>query len=332
MLQKLSLLVTAFLLNSLFLFAQGGEGINITDAKGLKQGQWKKKDAEGKLKYEGNFKDGKPTGVFVYYFDSGGVKARSIFSDDGKFCRSVLNYPNGKKKAEGNYINEKKDSVWNFYDDKERLKSTENYKDNQRNGKSVTYYPSGRIYEESLWQNDYKHGWATQYFDNGKKKEEGNFIDAKYEGKVMRYHSTGEKAAMGNYLHGVQVGDWFYYDENGFPTFSETIVKGEPTNLKYYNGTFKEDYPNNIPKSEFTYKNGKKNGPFREFYNKGEYKLKAKPGENGFPEESERILEGAQVKVMGTYVDDVYDGLIIFYREDGKIDKKLNYKMGKPVN
>ena len=136
-------------------------------------------------------------------------------------------------------------------------------------------------------------------------------------------------AGMGNYMAGAQVGDWFYYDENGFPTFSETIKKGQPLNLKYYNGTFEEKYADDIPKSEITYKNGKRNGPFKEYYDKGKFVIKTKPSQDGFPEDTERVLEGIQLKIIGTYVDDVYDGLIIYYREDGKIEKKENYQKGK---
>jgi antitoxin component YwqK of YwqJK toxin-antitoxin module len=312
--------------------AQSNDQINFTDAKGLKQGFWRKTNELGQLKYEGNFKDGKPTGHFTYYFSGGQKKADTDYSKNGTLARTILYHEIGGIKATGNYLNEKKDSVWNFYDEKGRLTSTENYIENKRHGKSIIYYQSGKKYEESEWTNDVKNGKNTQFYENEKIKEEGVLKDGRYEGKVTRYHDTGAKSAYGSYVNGAQVGDWFYYDDKGFPTFKETIKKGERMNFKYYNGTFDEEYPNGIPKLHITYKNSKKNGPFKEYYQKGEYKLVPKKSEDGSQEEFERVLIGTQVKVEGNYVDDKYDGLIIFYTQDGKVDKKEKYVNGVLTN
>jgi antitoxin component YwqK of YwqJK toxin-antitoxin module len=313
-------------------FSQPNDQLNYTDNKGLKQGYWRKKNEIGQLKYEGNFKDGKPIGHFIYYYPGGQKKAESDYYKNGTCTRTLLYHEIGGVKAKGNYLNEKKDSIWSFYDEKDRLTSIENYKDNKRNGKSVIYYPSGKKCEESEWENDIKNGLNIQYYENEKKKEEGILKQGKYEGKVTRYHDTGEKSAYGSYLNGAQVGDWFYYDERGFPTFKETVKKGERINFKYYNGTFDEEYPNGIPKLHISYKNSKKNGPFKEYYQKGEFKLVPKKSEDGSQEEVERILIGTQLKVEGNYVDDQYDGLIIFYTQDGKIEKKETYTKGVLLN
>lgn len=326
------LIILFYLVIGNSLLAQTNEQINFTDSKGLKQGFWRKTNELGQLKYEGSFKDGKPTGHFIYYYPGGQKKAETDYSKNGTLARTVLYHEVGGIKAKGNYINEKKDSIWNFYDEKERLTSTENYLDNKRHGLSIIYYPSGKKFEESEWINDVKNGRNIQYYENEKKKEEGILKDGKYEGKVTRYHDTGEKSAYGSYVNGAQVGDWFYYDEKGFPTFKETIKKGERMNFKYYNGTFDEEFPNGIPKLHITYKNSKKNGPFKEYYPQGEYKLIPKKSDDGSQEEVERILVGTQVKVEGNYVDDQYDGLIIFYTTEGKIEKKETYAKGVLLN
>jgi len=320
------------LLCSNYLFAQANDQLNYTDSKGLKQGFWRKTNELGQLKYEGNFKDGKPTGHFNYFYTGGQKKAETDYSKNGSLARTILYHEVGGMKAKGNYFNEKKDSIWSFYDEKGSLTSAENYKDNKRNGKSIIYYPSGKKYEESEWINDVKSGLNIQFYENDKKKEEGVLKDGRYEGKVTRYHDTGEKSAYGSYQNGVQVGDWFYYDENGFPSFKETIKKGERINFKYYNGTFDEEYPNGIPKLHISYKNAKKNGPFIEYYQQGEYKLVPKKSVDGAQDEVERVLTGTQIKVEGNYVDDQYDGLIIFYTPEGKIEKKETYSKGVLLN
>jgi antitoxin component YwqK of YwqJK toxin-antitoxin module len=324
------LLLNLMIVNALI--AQNSDQLNFIDSKGLKQGLWRKTNEQGQLKYEGSFKDGKPVGHFTYYFPGGQKKADTEYSKNGTLARTTLYYELGGTKAKGNYLNEKKDSVWYFYDEKERLTSIENYKENKRDGKSIIYYSSGKKYEESEWANDVKTGLNIQYYENEKKKEEGVLKEGRYEGKVTRYHDTGEKSAIGSYANGAQVGDWFYYDDKGFPSFKETIKKGERMNFKYYNGTFDEEYPNGIPKLHVSYKNSKKNGAFVEYYQKGEYKLVPKKNSDGGEEELERVLVGTQKKVEGHYVDDQYDGLIIFYTPEGKIQKKETYAKGVLLN
>lgn len=52
---KLTLLLTILLQGGSAFLAQ-----NVTDSKGLKQGEWRKLNADGKLVYEGRFKDNIP--------------------------------------------------------------------------------------------------------------------------------------------------------------------------------------------------------------------------------------------------------------------------------
>ncbi len=52
------ILVILFLLVPMFSFSQ----LNQTDTNGLRQGKWQKKQANGRLMYEGEFKDDKPVG------------------------------------------------------------------------------------------------------------------------------------------------------------------------------------------------------------------------------------------------------------------------------
>lgn len=329
---KFHLLLYLFFVGCSLGMAQENGPLNIIDSKGQKQGYWRKSNEMGQLKYEGFFKDNKPTGHFIYYYPGGQKKAESDYSQNGSLARTTLFHELGGIKAKGNYLNEKKDSIWNFYDEKGRLTSTESYTENKRNGKSVIYYPSGKKFEESEWSNDVKTGLNTQYFENEKKKEEGVLKDGKYEGKVTRYHDSGEKSAYGSYLNGAQVGDWFYYDEKGIPTFKETIKKGERVNFKYYNGTFDEEYPNGIPKLHITYKNSKKHGPFKEYYQQGKYILVPKKSDDGTSDDVERVLQGTQIKTEGNYFEDQLDGLIIYYTPEGKIEKKETYAKGVLIN
>ena len=106
------------------------QGLNKTDAQGRKQGAWQKTDAEGKLKYKGQFKDNIPYGKFEYYYPSGKTRAISEFSQNGKVTRTEVYYEGGLLNAKGKYVSEKRDSIWKFYNDSGQLLRSENYKDN----------------------------------------------------------------------------------------------------------------------------------------------------------------------------------------------------------
>jgi antitoxin component YwqK of YwqJK toxin-antitoxin module len=91
---------------------------NKTDAKGKKQGYWEKIDEKtGKLKYKGNFKDGKPVGEFEFYYESGKLKSKLVHMADKKTSRAKIYYESGRIMSVGKYINAKKDSVWTQYDE-----------------------------------------------------------------------------------------------------------------------------------------------------------------------------------------------------------------------
>ena len=62
---------------------------NETDAQGRKQGKWVKyHEGTKKVRYQGQFKDDKPFGEFVYYSDEGAVTAVSNFDPDGVTTRT----------------------------------------------------------------------------------------------------------------------------------------------------------------------------------------------------------------------------------------------------
>ena len=64
--------------NLLFFLLIAVQGIsqNVIDANGKKQGQWSKLHPGTKVyQYKGQFKDDKPVGTFMYYYQSSKLKA-----------------------------------------------------------------------------------------------------------------------------------------------------------------------------------------------------------------------------------------------------------------
>lgn len=203
-----------FLFSSIFIFGQ--DTVNLIDAQGRRQGVWKKSDSIGRKIYEGQFTDGKPTGIFRYYYPDGKLKTESAFSFGGRKAKSVSYYPNGRKMASGNYFDEKKDSVWQFFSEIDGvLLSEENYHLGVKDGFSKTYFPGGGLAELMSWKNGIKSGPWEQYFSDGKIKFRGNYQENEKSGAFQAFYLSGKIMFRGQYLNGHQSGLWLYYEENG---------------------------------------------------------------------------------------------------------------------
>lgn len=207
----------------------------------------------------------------------------------------------------------------------------ETYQKNKLNGLSKTYYPGGKICEEIQYRDSIPEGSVAQYFDNGNKKLVGQYADGLYNGNFIQWHPNGNKSAEGSYTAGIKSGTWKYYHEDGRTRFLESYKKGQVSNQVYVNGDQELEYPNGIPQAKYIWKNGKKNGPFAEYYNKGRYTLVNKGTDEEGAQEMYQKLVDTQVKCSGNYLDGKLDGKILFFSEDGKLLRTEFWKDGKKV-
>ncbi len=114
---------------------------NLTDAKGLKQGEWSKVYPGSTVyQYKGQFKNNIPTGTFTYYYETGKTKAIVIHGDKALRSEAYFYYPSGKLMSYGIYRNQKKDSVWSNYNENENLVSTETFQNDILQGIKTTFY------------------------------------------------------------------------------------------------------------------------------------------------------------------------------------------------
>jgi antitoxin component YwqK of YwqJK toxin-antitoxin module len=125
---------------------------------------------------------------------------------------------------------------------------------------------------------------------------------------------------------------WYYYYSSGKPKISLFYKKGKETKRKYENGTFKEYYDSEIPKSEYSFENGMRNGPFTEWYDVGQYaQVPSTDEDREIGIVYREKLEGTQVKMKGDYVDDKLEGEVVYYRENGAIEKVEEWVDGKCI-
>lgn len=194
--------------------------VNQVDANGKKQGVWKKAyENNAVYRYVGQFKDDKPYGKFVYYYESGDVEAVILFSDDGSVGYSKMYHESGYMMARGKYVNQEKDSTWVYFDDRGIISYQENYKKGKLDGLKVIYYEpvDGQylIARYYTYSNGVLHGEFKTYHPNTQLESEGQYENGNLHGTVKHYYPNGKTMRIERYQYAVKHGYWIFYDETG---------------------------------------------------------------------------------------------------------------------
>lgn len=315
-----------------FGFTQFGWGqMNMTDDQGRKHGKWEKRYDNGELQYRGEFNHGEPIGTFERFYDDGSLQAVMEYKSPTKNY-AILYYPEIEvKMAEGLYTDQERDSIWVFFSEEGVLTSRETYQNGQKEGLTEIYYADGSISERIMFRSDEKDGLWEQYFNNGNPKLQATVVDGvKYDGKYTTYYPDGIKMEEGNYIDGKKESSWYHFNEDGSIHIIYVYRDDEVEEEFPKNGTFDIYWPNDIQRAEYTYKNGKRHGPFKEWFNKGEWRNEERVDEYGnrYPVQK---LYGTQLRREGTFKDGKLHGEVITYNEDGTIKKKANYEMGELI-
>ncbi|NOR75861.1 MAG: hypothetical protein GQ525_11955 [Draconibacterium sp.] len=189
--------------------------INQTDSNGLRQGLWKKQQPNGKLIYEGNFKDGKPVGEWKRYHPGGRVKAIISYQQNTDSAFTQLFDKYGKKVAEGNYVNQIKEGNW-IYFSKNRKITEEHFKLGLKNGVALKYYDTGELMEETDWVNGMQTGNYKIYYKTGKPYMQCKMKFDQRNGLCLIHTQNGRLEMEANYKNNLRDGEWKFYDNGQF--------------------------------------------------------------------------------------------------------------------
>ncbi len=217
----IALLVLCF---SPMLWAQ--TGLNLTDAKGKKQGFWRKNHPNGNIRYEGSFKDDQPEGIFRYYTEEGKLKMACFYYAKGQRSRCKGFDEKGNFISEGNYIGQKKDSVWTFFSESKAVVGRETWINGVKQGSEFTYYENGQISEELNWNKGKKDGAWKQFYEDGKPRLTATYKEGLLNGKMTYFYANGKVQNAGNYVADLREGTWYYFEENGNLKGTEVFKNG----------------------------------------------------------------------------------------------------------
>jgi len=203
--------------------------INQTDSNGLRQGLWKKQQANGRLIYEGNFKNGNPVGEWKRYHGGGQVKAIITYKTESDSAFTQLFDKFRKKVAEGNYVNQKKEGNWVYFSGNRKI-AEEQFLGGVKNGTSFKYYDTGELMEQVDWIEGKQDGRYQIFYKNGQAYLQCKIKQNNRHGLCLIHTQNGKLETEAHYNNNLRDGEWKYYDVMGEFQYSLKYINGEILN------------------------------------------------------------------------------------------------------
>lgn len=197
---------------------------NRIDNQGRRQGHWIKTDKDGSRIFEGDFVDGKETGVFNYYYPDGTLKIRNTYTQPGRYCKHEAYDQKGRLLAAGFYDQKNRDGEWRYYSHNGNLVKIANYRMGIKDGAHIIFNSNGDTAEIANWKDNHRHGrWWKRIGEKGWIC--GQYVNGLMQGRLVQYNGNGQLVDDDNYLDGVKDGRCRHY-ENGRCTVDETWQQG----------------------------------------------------------------------------------------------------------
>lgn len=313
--------------------AQPAEAPNRTDPQGRKQGEWVRLWENGRVRYTGRFVDDLPVGEFRHYDDEGRLATLQVHKGDGRSSHAEHFHANGAVMASGRYDGRAKDSTWTYHDQEGRLRKVERYANGVLDGVQETYYANGKLAEQDTYVKGKQHGPSLSWFESGTPKIEAGYVNGTAEGTMVFYYPSGKKEIEGRLVNGDRDGTWLYFNPDGSLQLQVLYRQGVMVKERKENGLFREYFDDDRPMSEVNYRNGRREGPFVEYHDNGEWVVRNVPADPvmGTPPDMERVLQGQTKKREGTYLNDLLEGAVKEYDERGRLVRTTHYVAGEEV-
>jgi len=133
-----------------------------------------------------------------------------------------------------------------------KLKYEINYKKGILHGSYLSYFNNGKTQESSFYLDGVIHGYQKTYYSDGNKKTVFKWNMGVLNGVYNTYHPGGLKNVVCSFKNGKQHGDYEQYSDGIFVSSGGDTIYGEPTIIK-----------------KTTFKSGKINGLYEEYYKTG---------------------------------------------------------------
>ena len=295
------------------------EKVNRLDSDSLKQGKWVDFYDNGNIKSEGNYKSGIKHGYFKDY------------SVDGNLV-SIVKYSNGEIQKDA--VETAKLDLKTVYYQTGQVQKIGSYKNNIPEGVTREYSQDGKIIGAKIYHEGIivglgivdeaglKQGEWKEYWDSGEIKAAGKYSNGLKIGEWKFYYKNGKIEEVGTYLKNEKPnGEWKWYHENGNVLREEIYANG------IENGTMTEYSDSGTVISKGEYVDGLEEGPW--VYQLGDIKMEGSYKEGKRDGVWKYYYDNGNLNFEGKFLDDNSDGKHIFYWDNGKVKEEGFYIMGK---
>jgi antitoxin component YwqK of YwqJK toxin-antitoxin module len=265
-----------------------------------------------------------------------------------------LYYPSGKLSSEGTIRNGKPDGYWKTYYESGKIKSEGNRKNFQLDSIWKFYNSNGLMYVSYYYGNGKKNGYKSNYSPDPKDSTKGilvskeNFINDTLQGNGY-YYKKGKLHQIITYKDGLAEGKSYEFSPDSLIT-SIIYYKGgfvkKVEKLNQYNtqghkeGLWETFFVSGVVKWEGTYSDGKREGYFKTYDEKGSLVtiekyindvLQVDAPELAKLEVKTDYYSNGVVKESGPYKNDKPYGTHRMYDESGKEVKADIFDSGRIV-
>ena len=204
------------ILISLFLSANTivAQKYNQFNENKKRTGPWKKYYPNQRIKYTGQFENGKEVGVFKFYNSkySAYPEAIKIFTKNSDSVTVKYLYESGESRVIGTFIGKSRVGKWTYFYKKGTIFSEEFYNNGKLEGKVTIYFKSnGKRAEESVYKKGKLHGISKKYSDKEILIEEVMYENGLENGLAKYYELSGVLKERGIYKDGKRIGKWEFY-------------------------------------------------------------------------------------------------------------------------
>ncbi len=250
---KFSHIILLFLFVPCLAFAMQDE-YNQRDEFGQRQGPWKGYFSSGSIRYEGNFVDDKPTGVFRYFYPQGQLRAELIHEPGKKTVEATYYHRNRRTLGKGKYVDQQMQGKWLFYNEQGVLISEHHYKNGMNHGVWKTFFSDGTVAEAEKWLSGEKNGKLERFYPDGSVYMIAHYKDDLLNGTYQLFFPDGKIMLAGEYSDNLNEGEWVYFTdegqiqrrvfyENGVITEEKVIIETDDEVIPIRPGPSRHDQP-----------------------------------------------------------------------------------------
>lgn len=208
--------------------------INQFDKNKQRTGIWKKFYKNQKIRYEGQFKNGKEIGVFKFYDASSSQNPIIIkkFKEHTDSVEVEFYSNKGILQSKGFFIDKNRVGKWYYFFKDGKKMSEEFYHQGKLEGKLINYYPNGKPTEITEYKTGVKNGVSQKYSSDGVLIEEVTYKNGVLSGLAKYFELNGNLKEKGLYKDGKKFGKWEFYIDGEVTSEDEKNKKKLFTNKK----------------------------------------------------------------------------------------------------